>query len=62
LPENSAMTGPFAGTGTTGALAKKYGRNYILIERDKNYCKVIQDRLDSIQPREEWLKEYHKED
>lgn len=28
---------PFAGTMTTGVVAKRLGRNYILIERDENY-------------------------
>lgn len=39
---------PFFGTGTTGAVAKKLGRHYIGIEREDNYVKVAQTRLDSI--------------
>ena len=39
---------PFAGTMTTGAVAKKTGRNYIMIEREKEYCLYVKKRLDSI--------------
>lgn len=39
---------PFAGTMTTGAVAKKTGRNYIMIEREKEYCLYGKKRLDSI--------------
>ena len=58
--EGDIVLDPFAGTGTTGAVAKKYGRNYILIEMDKGYCKVIEDRLNSIKDREKWLEEHQK--
>lgn len=40
---------PFFGTGTTGAVAKKLGRNWIGIERDKKYIRVAQKRIDSVQ-------------
>ncbi len=36
---------PFAGIGTTGMVAKKIGRNSIMIERDATYCKTMQDQL-----------------
>lgn len=39
---------PFFGTGTTGAVAKKLGRDYIGIEREKSYIKVAEDRLSKI--------------
>ena len=39
---------PFFGTGTTGAVAKKLGRNWIGIERDKKYVRVAQKRIDSV--------------
>ena len=39
---------PFFGTGTTGAVAKKLGRNYIGVERDKDYIKVAKKRLSQI--------------
>jgi DNA modification methylase len=41
---------PFFGTGTTGAVARKLGRQYVGIERDPNYIKAAQARLDSIAP------------
>lgn len=44
---------PFFGTGTTGAVAKKLGRNWIGIERDKKYIKIAQKRIDAIQGADE---------
>jgi DNA modification methylase len=34
-----------AGSGTTGLVAKNLNRNYILIEKDETYFKVIEERL-----------------
>jgi len=39
---------PFFGTGTTGAVAKMLGRDFIGIEREESYRKVTQKRLDGI--------------
>ena len=39
---------PFFGSGTTGAVAKKLGRNFIGIERDGKYIKVAQKRIDAV--------------
>ncbi len=39
---------PFFGSGTTGAVAKKLGRQYIGIERDKHYAKYAELRLAEI--------------
>ena len=36
---------PFGGTMTTGAMAKKLGRKYIMIEREKKYCEYGEKRL-----------------
>ena len=41
---------PFFGTGTTGAIAKATGRNYVGFEMDENYIKYAQKRLDKIEP------------
>jgi hypothetical protein len=41
---------PFFGSGTTGAVAKKLGRNWIGVERDKKYIKVAQKRIDAVTP------------
>ena len=42
---------PFFGTGTTGAIAKLTGRNYIGIEREEEYINAAQNRLDTIVPK-----------
>lgn len=39
---------PFGGTMTTGAAAKKLGRNYIMIEKDTQYCKYGEERLNNV--------------
>ncbi|APX89760.1 modification methylase [Brevirhabdus pacifica] len=39
---------PFFGTGTTGAVAKKLGREYIGIEREAAYREVAEKRLKSV--------------
>ncbi len=41
---------PFFGTGTTGAVAKKLGRSFIGIERDKAYAKFACERIEAIDP------------
>ena len=41
---------PFFGTGTTGAVAKATGRNFIGIERDDEYIQYAKQRIDGIQP------------
>lgn len=40
---------PFFGTGTTGAVAKMLGRNFIGIERDAHYVAGAQKRIDNTQ-------------
>ncbi len=40
---------PFFGTGTTGAVAKRLGRNFIGIERETDYIKVAQERIASVE-------------
>jgi modification methylase len=39
---------PFFGTGTTGAVAKKLGRDFIGLERDEDYIKHAKARIDGI--------------
>jgi modification methylase len=39
---------PFFGTGTTGAVAKMLGRNFIGIERDEAYRKVAEKRISKV--------------
>jgi modification methylase len=44
---------PFFGSGTTGAVARKLGRNWIGIERDKKYIRVAQKRIEAVQRADE---------
>ena len=37
---------PFVGSGTTAVVAKKLGRNFLGIEREKQYCAYAQKRLE----------------
>ena len=37
---------PFFGTGTTGAVARRLGRHWIGIERERAYVKVARERID----------------
>lgn len=41
---------PFFGTGTSGAVAKRLGRHFIGIERDKTYAKAARLRIAAITP------------
>ncbi len=41
---------PFFGSGTTGAVAKRLGRHFIGIERDKTYAKAAERRIATVQP------------
>jgi modification methylase len=44
---------PFFGTGTTGAVAKRLGRNFIGIERESDYIEVAQERIAEALPLDE---------
>ncbi len=44
---------PFFGTGTTGAVAKKLGREWIGIDRETDYIKLATKRIDAIKPIED---------
>ena len=46
--KNDIVLDPFMGTGTTGAISKKLGRNFIGIEKDKKYFKVAEQRIKGI--------------
>ncbi|HNQ91784.1 MAG TPA: site-specific DNA-methyltransferase [Alphaproteobacteria bacterium] len=41
---------PFFGTGTTGAVAKKLGRNFIGLEREDSYIKLAKKRIAAAEP------------
>ncbi len=44
---------PFFGTGTTGAVAKRLGRNWIGIERETDYIAVAEQRIEDALPLDE---------
>ena len=39
---------PFAGTGTTGAVAKRLGRSFVGIERDEQYAELAKRRISAV--------------
>jgi len=41
---------PFFGTGTTGAVAKRLGRHFIGVERDRDYIRAARERIAAVQP------------
>lgn len=45
FPESEVVLDPFAGSGTVGVVCKKMGKDYILIEKEDNYIKLINERL-----------------
>ena len=47
-PSNGIVLDPFAGSCTTAVVAKKLGRNYIMIEINPEYCEVGRKRLEKI--------------
>lgn len=44
-PEGGVVLDIFAGSGTTGLVAKKNNRSYILFEINKEYCDMSEDRV-----------------
>jgi DNA modification methylase len=52
---------PFSGSGTTAAVAKKLGRNFIAFEREPFYIYVANNRLKEIVPIKDNLLEYKVE-
>ena len=49
-PENGTVLDPFCGSGTTAVACKELNRNYICIEKEKEYFDIACDRIS--QPRE----------
>lgn len=46
-PPNGVVLDPFAGSGSTGVAAKRFGFGFIGIEQAAEYCKIAQARLDA---------------
>jgi len=44
---------PFFGTGTTGAVAKRLGRDWIGCEKEDSYCEVAEERIEAALPLDE---------
>ena len=47
--EGDTILDPFAGSGTTGAACQNLKRNFILIEKEPEYVKIIKQRLSTMQ-------------
>ncbi|WP_457935707.1 DNA methyltransferase [Mesorhizobium sp. 10J20-29] len=41
---------PFFGSGTTGAVAKRLGRNFVGVEREQAYIDAANERIDGVRP------------
>jgi len=48
---------PFFGTGTTGAVAKRLGRDFVGIEREEDYIAAAKRRIAAVEPLEETIVE-----
>jgi len=46
--ENDVVLDCFAGSGTTGVACKNLNRNFILIEKEQEYCDIINKRLSTL--------------
>ena len=44
------MLDPFAGTGTTGAVAKRLRRRFVGIEREATYARAAEERIGAVEP------------
>ena len=44
-PEGGTVLDPFTGSGTTGAVAKRLGRNFVGCEINPDYAKMAADRI-----------------
>ncbi len=54
-PEGGTVLDPFTGSGTTGAVAKQLGRNFLGIELNPAYCQIARERIAAAQPHVEQL-------
>ena len=47
-PVGGIVLDPFFGSGTTGAVAKRLGRQYIGIDLNPEYCELARKRIEAI--------------
>ena len=47
--EGDTVLDPFMGSGTTGVACKKLGRDFIGIEREEEYIKIAEARIQAVQ-------------
>ena len=57
--KNDLVLDPFLGSGTTATVAKKLGRNYYGIEKEKTYFKAAEQRLKNTKPIEDDYVRYY---
>lgn len=50
-PPEGKVIDPFAGTSTTGVVCERYGREFVGIEINKEYCALGSERLQNVQMR-----------
>jgi site-specific DNA-methyltransferase (adenine-specific) len=43
--EGGTVLDPFAGSGTTGLACLNSSRNFILIEKEEQYCEIARERM-----------------
>lgn len=54
-PEGGTVLDPFAGSGTTGVVARRFGRNFIGVELNPEYREMALERIRATQPECEQL-------
>ena len=48
-PEGGIVLDPFMGSGTTGMVARQYGRDYLGIELNPEYIALIKKRIGGVE-------------
>ena len=46
--EDDLILDPFSGTGTTGVVAEKQNRKWVMIEKEESYNQIAQKRLNEL--------------
>lgn len=53
FPDSQTVLDPFMGSGTTGVVAQRLGKDFIGIELSEEYCKIAEQRLQAISKQNE---------